>query len=189
MTMILVVDNYDSFVYNLVQYIGELCPDLEVYRNDAISVDEIRQKKPEKIIISPGPGRPEQAGISKDVIKSLGETTPLLGVCLGHQAIGEVYGGQVVRATNVMHGKTSLIYHYGEGIFHGLELPFEATRYHSLIVERDSLPDCLEVVAWTKDKTIMGLRHKVYHVWGVQFHPESIMTKEGKKLVKNFLDL
>ncbi|MCD6384728.1 aminodeoxychorismate/anthranilate synthase component II [Candidatus Sumerlaeota bacterium] len=187
--MILVIDNYDSFVYNLVQYIGEFQPELVVYRNDAITIEDIRKMQPEKIVISPGPGRPDQAGISKEVIKTMGETTPILGVCLGHQCIGEVYGGRVVRSTSVLHGKTSMIYHCGYGIFHGLELPFEATRYHSLIVERESLPECLEIVAWTKDNLIMGLRHKEYPVWGVQFHPESIMTKEGKKLIKSFLEI
>lgn len=187
--MILVIDNYDSFVYNLVQYIGEFQPDLVVYRNDAITMEEIINMKPERIVISPGPGRPEQAGISKEVIRVMGKTTPILGVCLGHQCIGEVYGGRVVRAGSILHGKTSMIYHSGSGIFHGLELPFEATRYHSLIVERETLPDCLEIVAWTKDNVIMGLRHKEYPVWGVQFHPESIMTKEGKKLIKSFLEI
>lgn len=187
--MILVIDNYDSFVYNLVQYIGEFQPDLVVYRNDAITMEEIINMKPKRIVISPGPGRPEQAGISKEVIRVMGKTTPILGVCLGHQCIGEVYGGRVVRAGSILHGKTSMIYHSGSGIFHGLELPFEATRYHSLIVERETLPDCLEIVAWTKDNVIMGLRHKEYPVWGVQFHPESIMTKEGKKLIKSFLEI
>ncbi len=187
--MILVIDNYDSFVYNLVQYLGELGAELKVFRNDAVSIDQIRQLQPEKIVISPGPGRPDQAGISEDVIRILGTQIPILGVCLGHQCLGEVYGGRVIRAREPMHGKTSLIYHTGTGIFHGLELPFEATRYHSLIVDRETLPQCLEIIAWTKDKTIMGLKHKEFPVWGVQFHPESICTKEGKKLLKNFLQL
>ena len=187
--MIVVIDNYDSFVYNLVQYLGELGAELKVFRNDALTVDDIRSMHPEKIVISPGPGRPAQAGISMAAIRELGPSTPILGVCLGHQAIGEVYSGKVVRAGNVMHGKTSLVFHDGSGIFHGMPLPFEATRYHSLIVERDSLPESLEINAWTKDKTIMGVRHKEYPVWGVQFHPESIMTGDGMKLLKNFLSI
>ncbi len=187
--MILVIDNYDSFVYNLVQYLGELGAELEVYRNDTLTLDQVREMKPQKILISPGPGRPSEAGISEDIIRNLGSSIPILGVCLGHQAIGEVYGGKVVRAGNVMHGKTSLVYHSGEGIFHGLGLPFEATRYHSLVVDYDSLPECLELIAWTKDKIVMGIRHKELPVWGVQFHPESIMTSEGMKLLNNFLEL
>ena len=185
----LVIDNYDSFTYNLVQYLGELGADVRVYRNDQISIPEIEKLAPEKIVISPGPCTPNEAGVSVQTIRTFAGRVPILGVCLGHQAIGQVFGGRVVRATNVMHGKTSMVYHYGEGIFHGMELPFEATRYHSLIVDPETLPECLEVVAWTKDKTIMGLRHRDFPVWGVQFHPESIMTKEGKKLVKNFLEL
>ena len=187
--MLLVIDNYDSFTYNLVQFLGELGADMQVYRNDALTIQDIRNLAPAKIVISPGPGRPAEAGITESVIRELGETIPILGVCLGHQAIGEVYGGRVVRAGMVMHGKTSMIYHNGNEIFHGLSLPFEATRYHSLIVERESIPDCLDINAWTKDKIIMGLRHKTFPVWGVQFHPESIMTGEGKKLLKNFLGI
>jgi len=187
--MILVIDNYDSFTYNLVQYLGELGAQLSVFRNDKISIDEIKRLKPEKIVISPGPCTPKEAGISKQVIKEFGERTPVLGVCLGHQCLGEVYGGTVVRADRLMHGKTSLIYHNGKEIFKGLQNPFEATRYHSLIVRRSDLPDVLEITAETKEKEIMGLRHKTFPVWGVQFHPESILTKEGKKLLRNFLEV
>jgi anthranilate synthase/aminodeoxychorismate synthase-like glutamine amidotransferase len=187
--MVLMIDNYDSFTYNLVQYLGALGADIQVYRNDKITVEKIKRLKPERIVISPGPGRPENAGISCSVIKEFAGKIPLLGVCLGHQSIGYVYGGKIVGAKELMHGKTSMIYHNRKDIFRGLPNPFEATRYHSLIVERKSLPDCLEVTAWTKDKEIMGLRHKSYPVWGVQFHPESILTKSGKDLLKNFLKL
>ncbi|MBI5207701.1 MAG: aminodeoxychorismate/anthranilate synthase component II [Candidatus Firestonebacteria bacterium] len=185
--MILVIDNYDSFTYNLVQYLGELGCDLEVYRNDKISIKGIKKLQPEKIVISPGPCTPLEAGISNEVIKSFGEKIPILGVCLGHQCIGYVYGGDVIRADRLMHGKTSMIYHDGKTIFKGLENPFEATRYHSLIVKKASLPACLEISAWTKEGEIMGLRHKKYPIEGVQFHPESILTKEGKHLLKNFM--
>lgn len=187
--MIIIIDNYDSFTYNLVQYLGELGARLAVYRNDKITIDEIKRLKPEKIVISPGPCTPKEAGISKRVIQEFGERTPVLGVCLGHQCLGEVYGGTVVRADRLMHGKTSLIYHNGKEIFKGLQNPFEATRYHSLIVRRSDLPDVLEITAETKEKEIMGLRHKTFPAWGVQFHPESILTKEGKKLLNNFLEL
>lgn len=187
--MILVIDNYDSFTYNLVQYLGELGARLEVYRNDKITVDRIRKMKPEKILISPGPGVPKNAGISEEVIAAFGATTPILGVCLGHQAIGEAFGGKIIRAKSLMHGKTSMIYHDGKDIFKGIKNPFEATRYHSLLVERKSFPKALKITAETKAKEIMGLRHRKYPIYGVQFHPESILTAEGKKLLKNFLEL
>jgi len=187
--MILVIDNYDSFTYNLVQYLGELGAKLKVYRNDKITVDDIKKMNPVKIVISPGPGEPKDAGISEDVVRNFGERIPILGVCLGHQAIGEVFGGNIVGAKHLMHGKTSLIYHDSEGLFKGVENPFEATRYHSLLVERESFPKLLKVTAQTKDKEIMGLVHTRYPIYGVQFHPESILTFEGKKILKNFLDL
>ena len=187
--MILMVDNYDSFTYNLVQYLGELGEELKVFRNDKISIEKIKRLKPKRIVISPGPGRPDDAGISKDVIREFSGKIPILGVCLGHQCIGEVYGGKVVQAKRLMHGKTSMIYHKGKDIFKGLTNPFEATRYHSLLVERKSLPKCLEITAWTKEKEIMGLRHKDYHLFGVQFHPESILTKVGKDILRNFLKI
>jgi anthranilate synthase/aminodeoxychorismate synthase-like glutamine amidotransferase len=185
--MILVLDNYDSFTYNLVQYFGELGAELVVRRNDRTTIDEVEELRPEKICISPGPGTPNEAGISNDLIRHFGPRIPVLGVCLGHQCIGQVYGGEVVRADRIMHGKTSPILHEGDGVFRGLPIPFEATRYHSLIVRRETLPDELEVVAETSDHEIMGLRHRHYPVHGVQFHPESIMTGEGKKLLANFL--
>ena len=185
--MLLVLDNYDSFTYNLVQYFGELGADLIVKRNDEITIEEIDALKPEKICISPGPCTPREAGISNEVIRTFGPTTPILGVCLGHQCIGDVFGGAVVRAERLMHGKTSPILHDGKGVFAGLPSPFEATRYHSLIVRRDSVPDTLEVSAETAEKEIMGLRHREYPVHGVQFHPESILTPEGKGLLRNFL--
>jgi anthranilate synthase/aminodeoxychorismate synthase-like glutamine amidotransferase len=181
--------NYDSFTYNLVQYLGELGEELVVHRNDKITVRKIKRLKPEQIVISPGPCTPREAGISNDVIRELGSEIPILGVCLGHQCIGDVYGGDVVRADRIMHGKTSLIYHNQKTIFRGIENPFDATRYHSLIVKRQTLPECLDVIAWTKDKEIMGMKHKKYRVWGVQFHPESILTKPGKQLLKNFLQI
>jgi anthranilate synthase/aminodeoxychorismate synthase-like glutamine amidotransferase len=187
--MILVLDNYDSFTYNLVQYFGELGANLRVVRNDQITVDEIAQFAPERIVVSPGPCTPSEAGISSEVIKTFGPRVPILGVCLGHQCIGEVYGGDVVRADRLMHGKTSPILHRGEGVFKGLPSPFEATRYHSLIVKRDTLPDVLEITAETAEGEIMGLRHKSLPVHGVQFHPESILTTEGKRLLQNFLEL
>ena len=187
--MILVLDNYDSFTYNLVQYFGELGADLRVVRNDRISVAEIETLAPERIIVSPGPCTPSEAGISSEVIKTFGPRLPILGVCLGHQCIGEVYGGDVVRADRLMHGKTSPIIHQGQGVFKDLPSPFEATRYHSLIVKRDTLPDVLEITAETAEGEIMGLQHKTLPVHGVQFHQESILTAEGKRLLKNFLEL
>ena len=195
--MILVIDNYDSFTYNLVQYLGELeqrqkigtVSSIEVFRNDEISLKEIRKKRPRKIVISPGPGTPEDAGISNDVIREFGSHIPILGVCLGNQCIGHVNGGKIIRARRLMHGKTSLIYHNGKDIFKGLSNPFEATRYHSLIVQKQGLPKILKITAWTKDGIIMGLKHKDWPVWGVQFHPESILTSEGKKLLSNFLKI
>ncbi len=187
--MILVIDNYDSFTYNLVQYFGELGANLRVVRNDQITLGEIESLAPERIVVSPGPCTPHEAGISSDVIRTFGERLPILGVCLGHQCIGEVYGGEVVRADRLMHGKTSPILHTGKGVFAGLPSPFEATRYHSLIVKRDTLPDVLEITAETAEGEIMGLQHKSLPVHGVQFHPESILTTEGKRLLKNFLDL
>ena len=187
--MILMIDNYDSFTYNLVQYFGELGADLKVYRNDALTLQEIHRMRPEKIVISPGPGGPKDAGISVDVIREFAGKTPILGVCLGHQSIGYAYGGKITRAKKLMHGKTSMIRHNGKELFKGIENPFEATRYHSLVIERKTLPSCLEVTAWTSDQEIMGVRHKEQPVWGVQFHPESILTKAGKDILKNFLKL
>ena len=187
--MLLVIDNYDSFTYNLVQYFGELGADLVVKRNDEITLEEIRTLAPERIVISPGPCTPNEAGISCDVIRAFGETTPILGVCLGHQCMGQVFGGDVVRAGRLMHGKTSPIIHKGEGVFRGLPNPFDATRYHSLLVKRETFPDALEITAETAEKEIMGLRHKTQPLHGVQFHPESILTVEGKRLLKNFLQL
>jgi len=187
--MLLVIDNYDSFTYNLVQYFGELGADPQVKRNDAITPDEVEKMKPQKIVISPGPGRPEEAGISMELIRKFGGKIPILGVCLGHQCMGGVYGGKVVRAGRLMHGKTSPIQHDGKGVFQGLPNPFEATRYHSLIVEKNSVPSCLEVCAETAEGEIMGLRHREYPVHGVQFHPESILSKEGKDLLANFLKI
>ena len=187
--MILVIDNYDSFVYNLVQYLGEMGKRLKVFRNDKLSLSDISKLAPEKIIISPGPGRPEDAGISCSLIREFAGKIPILGVCLGHQCIGYAFGGEVVRAERIMHGKTSLIYHNEKGIFKGITNPFEATRYHSLIVKADNLPECLEIIAQTDRKEIMGIKHRNYSVWGVQFHPESILTREGKKLLRNFLEM
>ncbi|KKL91465.1 hypothetical protein LCGC14_1894440, partial [marine sediment metagenome] len=185
--MILVIDNYDSFVYNLVQYLGELGKKTEVYRNDKISLLEIEKRDPEAIVISPGPGRPENAGMSNQIVEHFASRIPILGVCLGHQCIGQVFGAKIVRARNLMHGKTSLVYHYGKDIYQGIENPFLATRYHSLIIKNGTLPDCLIRTAWTKKEEIMGIRHKEYPVLGMQFHPESILTEVGKKLLKNFL--
>jgi anthranilate synthase/aminodeoxychorismate synthase-like glutamine amidotransferase len=182
------IDNYDSFTYNLVQYFGELGADIEVFRNDKITVSKIAKLKPKKIVISPGPGRPEDAGISCEIIRVFAGKIPILGVCLGHQAIGYVYGGRIVGAKKLMHGKTSMIYHNGKSIFKGIPNPFEATRYHSLLVEKKTLPECLEITARTKENEIMGLKHKKYPVWGVQFHPESILTKPGKDILANFLN-
>jgi anthranilate synthase/aminodeoxychorismate synthase-like glutamine amidotransferase len=185
--MMLIIDNYDSFTYNLVQYFGELGADLVVKRNDQVTLDEVAEMHPDRICISPGPGTPLDAGISNDLILKFGPTTPILGVCLGHQCIGHVFGGEVVRADRIMHGKTSPIVHEGDGVFRSLPNPFEATRYHSLIVRRESLPPELEVTAETAQREIMGLRHRRYPIQGVQFHPESIMTGVGKQLLRNFL--
>ena len=187
--MLLVIDNYDSFTYNLVQYFGELGADPVVKRNDAITPEEVEKLRPERIVISPGPGKPADAGISTEVIRRMGNTTPILGVCLGHQCIAEVYGGNVVRAERLMHGKTSPIRHEGSGVFAGLPNPFEATRYHSLMVEKSSVPACLRITADTAEGEIMGLQHREFSVHGVQFHPESILSREGKDLLKNFLTL
>ena len=181
------IDNYDSFTYNLVQYLGELGVSLRVFRNDKITLEKIRQLRPRQIVISPGPGRPKDAGISNEVVREFSGKIPILGVCLGHQCIGEVFGGKIINAKKLMHGKTSLIYHNAKTIFKGIANPFVATRYHSLVVEKKSLPSSLEIIAKTKDGEIMGLKHKSYSIWGVQFHPESILTKEGKDLLANFL--
>ena len=192
--MILVIDNYDSFTYNLVQYLGELgleipvASSIEVYRNDQIDLDKIRYLAPEAIVISPGPGRPENAGITLKIIEELCRTTPILGVCLGHQGIGQAFGGNIIAAPTLMHGKISDIHHNNQGVFANLENPFQATRYHSLVIERETLPEVLEVTAWIEDGTIMGVRHRDYpQIQGVQFHPESILTLAGKQLLRNFL--
>ena len=193
--MIIVIDNYDSFTYNLVQYLGELgqelpvAKEIQVYRNDKIDLETIKKLQPDGIVISPGPGRPEDAGISLQLIKQLGDRIPILGVCLGHQSIGQVFGGQVVSAPVLMHGKTSSVHHLNTGVFKNIESPFTATRYHSLVIDRPTIPDTLEVTAWTEDGTIMGVRHRNYpHIQGVQFHPESILTNSGKQLLRNFLE-
>lgn len=190
--MLLMIDNYDSFTFNVCQYLGELGQQVEVHRNDEITLEEIEQKRPEMIVISPGPCTPNEAGISMAVIEHFSGQIPILGICLGHQSIGQVFGGRIVRAKKVMHGKTSMIYHNDQGVFHGLENPFEATRYHSLVIEQASLPDCLEMTAWTKNEEgeideIMGVKHRQMPVEGVQFHPESILTKQGHDLLRNFL--
>ncbi len=188
--MILMIDNYDSFTYNLVQYLGELGARVKTVRNDKITVEEAARLKPAKIVISPGPGRPENAGISCELIREFSGKVPILGVCLGHQAIGHVFGAKISSAKSLMHGKTSLVYHDAKGIFKGIDNPFEATRYHSLVVARKGLPSCLKVVAYTRaDKEIMGLKHRDFAVWGVQFHPESILTAAGKDLLANFLKI
>jgi anthranilate synthase/aminodeoxychorismate synthase-like glutamine amidotransferase len=204
--MLLMIDNYDSFTYNLVQYLGELGEDVRVFRNDKITIEDIEKMKPERIVISPGPCTPKEAGISIDVIKHFAGKIPILGVCLGHQSIGAAFGGEIVRAPILMHGKTSLIHHDGKTIFEGLPNPFEATRYHSLIIKRETIPDCLEITAWTyinqktevrtqntdslsSDIIIMGVRHKEFIIEGVQFHPESILTTVGKDLLRNFIKL
>lgn len=184
--MLVMIDNYDSFTYNLVQYLGELGTDIRVFRNDQVTVDQIEKLAPDHIVISPGPGEPKDSGISNDVIRALGTKKPILGVCLGHQCIAHVYGGEVTRAPRLMHGKTSNVYHNGHGVYSGVPSPFKATRYHSLIVE-EPLPDVLEVAAFTRDGEIMGLRHKEHPITGVQFHPESILTKHGKRILANFL--
>jgi len=187
--VILMIDNYDSFTWNLVQYLGELRETPRVVRNDEITVEEALALQPDAIVISPGPGRPDDAGISKDLIRRAAGTVPILGVCLGHQCIGEVFGGSIVRAERLVHGKTSAIIHTGRGIFLDVDNPFAATRYHSLLVARDGLPDSLSVVAWTPENEIMAIRHKEHETWGVQFHPESILTANGKELLRNFLRL
>jgi anthranilate synthase/aminodeoxychorismate synthase-like glutamine amidotransferase len=181
------IDNYDSFTWNLVQYLGELGDTPVVKRNDAITVDEIAAQKPRAIVISPGPGRPDDAGVSKDVIRRFSGTIPILGVCLGHQCIGEVFGGKVVQAERLVHGKTSAVIHTGRGLFLDVDNPFQATRYHSLIVAREGLPDTLQVMAWTPENEIMAVRHREHETWGVQFHPESILTTSGKDILRNFL--
>jgi anthranilate synthase/aminodeoxychorismate synthase-like glutamine amidotransferase len=186
--MILVIDNYDSFVYNLVQYLGEMENDIKVYRNDRITVSEAEELHPDHVVISPGPCTPNEAGVSNGIIKAFAGKKPVLGVCLGHECIGQAFGGKITKAGRLMHGNTSMIRHDGREIFEGLPDPFEATRYHSLLVERSSLPGCLKITAETDKKEIMGLRHKKYKIWGVQFHPESILTTEGKRLLENFLN-
>lgn len=191
--MLLMIDNYDSFTYNVVQYLGELGADVHVYRNDEISIEQIEQLKPEKIVISPGPCTPNEAGISLAVIEHFKGKLPILGICLGHQSIGQAFGGQIIRAGQVMHGKTSPVHHKNEGVFKGLNNPFTATRYHSLVIDKDNLPDCLEITAWTENEDgsmeeIMGVRHTSLDIEGVQFHPESILTEHGHDLLKNFLD-
>lgn len=187
--MLLMIDNYDSFTYNLVQYLGELGQDVQVYRNDQITLERMEQLAPARIVISPGPCTPSEAGISVAAIKQFAGRIPILGVCLGHQSIGQAFGGRIVHAKEIMHGKTSMIHHDDSGVFFGLPNPFEATRYHSLVVERHSLPSCLEISAWTDDEEIMGLRHKEYPIEGVQFHPESILTRNGHDLLRNFLKM
>jgi anthranilate synthase/aminodeoxychorismate synthase-like glutamine amidotransferase len=187
--MLLTIDNYDSFTYNLVQYLGELGKEIQVFRNDSITVEDVDTLKPEGIVISPGPCTPNEAGISLDLIRHFAGKVPILGVCLGHQSIGAAFGGEIIRAPRLMHGKTSLIYHDGKTLYEGLSNPFEATRYHSLIIKRETLPDCLQISAWTDTGEIMGVRHLAFIVEGVQFHPESILTKVGKDLLRNFLRL
>lgn len=187
--VLLVIDNYDSFTFNLVQYFGQLGVEQRVFRNDEITVEQALALNPERVMISPGPCSPTEAGVSCDIIRAFAGKKPLLGVCLGHQAIGQVYGGKVVRAPNLMHGKTSPIFHDGEDLFRGMPSPFAATRYHSLVVDRPSLPECLQVTAWTEDGLIMGLKHRALPVWGVQFHPESFVTERGLDILANFLRL
>jgi len=190
--MLIMIDNYDSFTYNLVQYLGELGAEVKVFRNDGVTVDELKAMKPERIMISPGPCTPNEAGISMDVIRSFAGEVPILGVCLGHQSIGQVYGGDIVHAREIMHGKTSLVHHNGKYVFKGLSNPYTATRYHSLVIDKNTIPDCLEITAWTETEDgemdeIMGVKHKELDVEGVQFHPESILTEHGHGLLKNFL--
>lgn len=192
--MMLMIDNYDSFTYNLVQYLGELGADVAVHRNDQISIADIEAMNPERIMISPGPCTPNEAGVSMDVIRHFAGKLPILGVCLGHQSIGQVFGGEIVHAREIMHGKTSMIHHKGIGVFAGLNNPYEATRYHSLVIEKESVPECLEVTAWTENEDgsmdeIMGVRHKAFAIEGVQFHPESILTEHGHDLLQNFLNM
>ncbi len=191
--MLLMIDNYDSFTYNLVQYLGEIGAEVRVFRNDEITVDEIESLAPDHLMISPGPCTPDQAGVSLRAIRHFAGKLPILGVCLGHQSIGRAFGGRIIHAKEIMHGKTSMIHHENQGVFAGLENPFEATRYHSLVIERDSLPDCLEITAWTQDDNgefdeIMGVRHREFQIEGVQFHPESILTRHGHDLLRNFLN-
>jgi anthranilate synthase component 2 len=187
--MLLMIDNYDSFTYNLVQYFGELGETVDVHRNDKITVAEVAARRPDRLVISPGPCSPDEAGISVAAIRELAGKLPILGVCLGHQSIGQAFGGRIVRADRLMHGKTSPIHHDGRELFAGLANPFDATRYHSLLIEKATLPSCLEVTAWTAEGEIMGVRHRDLPVWGVQFHPESILTVEGKQLLRNFLEM
>jgi para-aminobenzoate synthetase component 2 len=187
--MVLVIDNYDSFTYNLVQYLGEMKVEMEIHRNDQVSIEQIRALNPERILISPGPCSPRESGLSNEIIRSFSSKIPTLGVCLGHQCIGHVFGGNVVVNYRMMHGKTSLVRHNGKDLFEGMPNPFAATRYHSLVIQRDSLPDCLEVTADTEEGEIMGVRHKDLPIWGVQFHPESILTDSGRKILQNFLKL
>jgi para-aminobenzoate synthetase component II len=187
--MVLVIDNYDSFTYNLVQYLGEMQVELQVYRNDRITIEQIRTLAPERILVSPGPCSPKESGLSNEIIRTFGPRVPLLGVCLGHQCIGHVFGGNVIVNYRMMHGKTSLIKHNGNDLFEGMPNPFAATRYHSLVIERSSMPDCLEITAETEEGEIMGVRHKQFPIWGVQFHPESILTENGRQILKNFLRL
>ena len=187
--MLLMIDNYDSFTYNLVQYFGELGEDVRVFRNNRISIDEVEAMKPDRIVISPGPCTPNEAGISVETIRHFAGKLPILGVCLGHQSIGAAFGGEIIRAPRLMHGKTSLIYHDGKTLFEGLPNPFEATRYHSLLIRKETKPDCLDITAWTDAGEIMGVRHREYGIEGVQFHPESILTVVGKDLLRNFLKL
>ena len=187
--MLLMIDNYDSFTYNLVQYFRELGEEVEVYRNDRISLAQIARKQPRRLVVSPGPCSPREAGISVEAIQEFAGKIPILGVCLGHQCLGHAFGGRVVRAGRLMHGKTSPVHHNGQGLFTGIANPFDATRYHSLLVERESLPDCLEITAWTEEQEIMGLAHRDLPLWGIQYHPESILTLEGKKQLRNFLEM
>ena len=186
--MILMIDNYDSFTYNLVQYLGEMGQQLKVFRNDKITVEEIEEEQPDRIVVSPGPCTPNEAGISVAAIKHFAGKVPILGVCLGHQAVGQAFGAEIVRAQRLMHGKTSMIHHDGQGVYADLPDPFEATRYHSLIIRRETIPDCLQITAETDVREIMGVRHKEYEIEGMQFHPESILTGEGKKLLRNFVE-
>jgi len=187
--MILVIDNYDSFTYNLVQYLGEMEARMEIRRNDQVTIEQIRELNPERILISPGPCSPRESGLSNDIIRTFGPRVPLFGVCLGHQCIGHTFGGEVVVNYRMMHGKTSAIQHNGRDLFRGMPNPFSATRYHSLIIKRDTIPDCLEITAETAEGEIMGVRHKNFPIWGVQFHPESILTENGRQILKNFLSL
>lgn len=187
--MLVLIDNYDSFTHNLFQYLGELGADVKVFRNDKITIEEIERLNPSHIVISPGPKRPEDAGISMKTIKYFEGKIPILGVCLGHQSICQIYGGDIIQAKQIMHGKTSMIHHDGKGVFSGMSNPFEATRYHSLVAKKETLPDCLTITAWTDDGEIMGVRHNTFEIHGVQFHPESILTKSGKELLKNFISM